>query len=175
MLTAVAVVFGYALLGSTWLIMKTEGTLQDRAYRLAWPFGLGTLALIGVVSLWTPFLDPSYKERWFSWPNIAYLAPVPLLVLIAAIALFRGLVTGAERQPFLAALSLFVLSYAGLGVSFWPWIVPRAITIHDAAAPDTSLAFLLAGAIFLLPIILGYTIWAYWVFRGKVHHDAGYH
>jgi cytochrome d ubiquinol oxidase subunit II len=174
-MTGIALVIGYGLLGSTWLIMKTEGTLQDRAYRLAWPFGLGTLALIGVVSLWTPFLDPSYKERWFSWPNIAYLAPVPLLVLIAAIALFRGLVTGAERQPFLAALSLFVLSYAGLGVSFWPWIVPRAITIHDAAAPDTSLAFLLAGAIFLLPIILGYTIWAYWVFRGKVHHDAGYH
>jgi cytochrome d ubiquinol oxidase subunit II len=125
--------------------------------------------------LWTPFLDRSYMERWFSWPNIAWLAPVPLLVLAAAIALFRGLVVGAHRQPFFAALALFVLSYAGLGISFWPWIVPRAITIHDAAAPDVSLAFLLAGAAFLLPMILGYTIWAYWVFRGKVGHDAGYH
>jgi cytochrome bd ubiquinol oxidase subunit II len=174
-MTGIALVIGYGLLGATWLIMKTEGPLQDRAYRLAWPFGLGTLILIGVVSLWTPFLDRSYMERWFSWPNIAWLAPVPLLVLAAAIALFRGLVVGAHRQPFFAALALFVLSYAGLGISFWPWIVPRAITIHDAAAPDVSLAFLLAGAAFLLPMILGYTIWAYWVFRGKVGHDAGYH
>jgi cytochrome bd ubiquinol oxidase subunit II len=174
-MTGIALVIGYGLLGATWLIMKTEGPLQDRAYRLAWPFGLGTLILIGVVSLWTPFLDRSYMERWFSWPNIAWLAPVPLLVLAAAIALFRGLVVGAHRQPFFAALALFVLSYAGLGISLWPWIVPRAITIHDAAAPDVSLAFLLAGAAFLLPMILGYTIWAYWVFRGKVGHDAGYH
>src|SRR6476619_5476690 len=119
-MTGIALVIGYGLLGATWLIMKTEGPLPDRAYRLDWPFGLGTLILIGVVSLWTPFLDRSYMERWFSWPNIAWLAPVPLLVLVAAIALFRGLVLGAQRQPFLAALALFRLSYPALGISSWP-------------------------------------------------------
>ena len=174
-LTGVAVVVGYALLGSTWLVMKTTGSLQDSAYRLAWITALGTLALIGIVSLITPFLDPVFMHRWFDWPAILYVAPVPLLVAGAAFLLLTGLAKRRETSPFFAAMALFVLSYIGLGISFHPYIVPPHITIDAAAAPDASLAFLLVGAVILIPLILGYTALAYWVFRGKVQEGTGYH
>lgn len=138
-LTGIAVVIGYALLGATWLIMKTEGELQERAFRYAWPTGIGTLALIGVVSLWTPFLDPVFMQRWFSLPAILYVAPVPLLVLAAAYSLYRGLTERRDYQPFLSALSLFIICFIGLGISFYPHIAPPSITIWDAAAPKESL------------------------------------
>jgi cytochrome d ubiquinol oxidase subunit II len=172
--TGVALITGYALLGATWLILKTEGELQDRAYRIAWPLAAGTLALIGAVSLWTPLLAPIYMERWFSFPQMLYTLPVPLMVAAVALVLFRGLSRRRELSPFLAALGVFVLSFIGLGVSFHPYIVPPSITIRDAAAPPESLAFLLAGASVLLPIILAYTGYAYWVFRGKTG-SHGYH
>jgi cytochrome d ubiquinol oxidase subunit II len=174
-LTGVALVIGYALLGATWLIMKTAGELQARAYGFAWIAGFGTLALIGVVSLWTPFLNPVYMSRWFAWPAILYTVPVPLLVALAALLLFGGLYRRYEISPFLAAIALFVLSYIGLGISFYPYILPPSITIWEAAAPDSSLRFLLVGAVVLVPLILLYTGWAYWVFRGKVDAAAGYH
>ena len=175
LLTGAALVVGYALLGATWLILKTSGEVQRRARRFAWIAGFGTLALIGIVSLITPFLDPIFMQRWFAWPAIVYSAPVPVFVAVAALALFWGLATGREAVPFFAAIALFVLSYIGLGISFYPYIVPPSLTIWDAAAPDSSLKFLLVGACVLIPLILGYTAWAYWVFRGKVDPKASYH
>jgi len=174
-MTGVALVVGYALLGATWLVMKTEGALQRQAIALSTATTLGTLAMIGVVSLWTPFLNPAFMERWLSWPAVLYVAPVPLAVLGVTWALLTGLRDRSDRRPFLGALALFVLSYIGLGISFWPLMVPPDITIRQAAAPDNSLSFLLVGAAILLPIILVYTAYAYWVFRGKVRPGEGYH
>jgi cytochrome bd ubiquinol oxidase subunit II len=174
-LTGLALVIGYALLGATWLIWKTSGELQQKAYSLAWSTGLATLALIGIVSLIMPFLDPLFRQRWFSFPNIVYAAPVPILVALAALVLLAGLGRRQERAPFLAAAALFILSYLGLGISFFPYILPPSLTIWDAAAPAKSLEFLLVGAVVLIPLILAYTAWSYWVFRGKVGARAGYH
>jgi cytochrome d ubiquinol oxidase subunit II len=175
LLTGVALVVGYALLGATWLVLKTTGELQATARRFAWLTGLATLGLIGLVSLITPFLDAVFMQRWFAWPAVIYSAPVPIFVAIAALALFWGLARERDAMPFLAAVALFVLSFIGLGISFYPYILPPSITIWDAAAPDNSLSFLLVGAIVLIPLILGYTALAYWVFRGKVDPKAGYH
>ncbi|KFL26237.1 ubiquinol oxidase subunit II [Devosia sp. 17-2-E-8] len=175
LLTGVAVVVGYSLLGATWLNLKTHGELQEKARRIAMVTGVGTLALIGIVSLWTPFINAIYFERWFGWPTAFFSAFVPLLLAICAFALWHGLRTDKHLQPFLAALGLFVLSFAGIGISFYPYIVPGALTIWDAAAPDASLSFLLVGASVLIPIILLYTGYAYWVFRGKIDPEEGYH
>jgi cytochrome bd ubiquinol oxidase subunit II len=174
-LTGLALVIGYALLGATWLIWKTSGELQDKAYSLAWSTGLATLALIGIVSVIMPFLDPVFRQRWFSFPNILYAAPVPILVGLAALVLLAGLGRRRERAPFFAAVALFVLSYLGLGISFYPFIMPPSLTIWEAAAPAGSLKFLLVGAVVLIPLILAYTAWSYWVFRGKVGASGGYH
>ena len=175
LLTGVALVLGYALLGATWLIHKTEEGVQNEAYRFARVTAVATLALIGAVSLWTPFLSPVFMARWLGWPQVLYTAPVPLLVAAAAILLFRGLARRQELTPFLAAQALFVLSYVGLAISFYPFIVPVSVTIWEAAAPDESLAFLLVGAAVLIPLILLYTAYSYWVFRGKVDAAGGYH
>ena len=175
LLTGVALVIGYGLLGSTWLNWKTEDVVQKRAHGLAMILAPATLVMIGLVSLWTPFLSDVYMERWFSWPAMLLAVPVPLLTLAAAYWLIDGLRKGKDATPFFAALGLFVLCFAGLGVSFYPHIVPNSVTIWQAAAPDNSLAFLLVGAVVLLPIILAYTAYAYWVFRGKVTRDGGYH
>jgi cytochrome d ubiquinol oxidase subunit II len=175
LLTGLAVAIGYALLGACWLNLKTTGELQARARRLAFAAGIGTISLIGVVSIWTPFLDPVYFERWFGWPTAFFSAFVPLLLAACAFGLWHGLTTDRHLQPFLAALGLFVLSYVGIGISFYPYIVPGALTIEAAAAPDASLGFLLVGAAFLIPIILAYTAYAYWVFRGKVDPEEWYH
>jgi cytochrome d ubiquinol oxidase subunit II len=174
-LTGVAVVVGYALLGACWLNLKTTGPLQENARRLALIAGVATLAVIVAVSLWTPFLEPIYFQRWFAWPTAIFSAIVPALLAACAFVLYRGLTTGKHLQPFLAALGIFVLSYAGLGISFYPYIVPGALTFEQAAAPDESLGFLLVGASVLIPIILIYTGYAYWVFRGKIDPDEGYH
>jgi cytochrome d ubiquinol oxidase subunit II len=174
-LTGIAVVVGYALLGSTWLILKTEGPVRDRAFEFARVTAYVTLALIFVVSLWTPFLSDVFMKRWFVWPQILFVAPVPLLVALAAYVLVQGLVMRNERRPFLASLALFMLCFVGLLISFYPYLVPTSVTIRDAAAPDNSLSFLLAGAAVLIPLILAYTAYSYWVFRGKVNSVGGYH
>lgn len=173
--TGAALVIGYALLGATWLIWKTEGHVQRRAYDIAFWAAPATLLFIGIVSLSTPFLSERYAARWFSWPQIALVVPVPLAVLAIAFMLLRGLTQRRELSPFLASLGLFALCFAGLGISFFPFMVPHAVTIWEAAAPDNSLAFLLAGALVLVPMVLGYTAYAYWVFRGKVNASGGYH
>jgi cytochrome bd ubiquinol oxidase subunit II len=174
-LTGVALVAGYGLLGACWLIWKTEGELQDRMYRLALPLAAAVLVAIAGVSIWTPLLDPAIAARWFSWPNIVLLAPVPLLVAACAFGLYRALTRRREHRAFPLALGLFVLSYIGLGISLFPYVVPRSVRIEDAAAGDASLGFMLVGAGVLLPLILGYTAYAYWVFRGKVRPGEGYH
>ena len=127
------------------------------------------------VSLATPFLEGAYWQRWFAWPNIVVTAPVPIAVAGIALLLFRSILHKREVMPFLLALLLFLLCFAGLGVSIWPDIVPGRVTIWEAAAPEASQAFMLVGISILVPIILIYTAYAYWVFRGKVDPDAGYH
>ncbi|MFN4088275.1 MAG: cytochrome d ubiquinol oxidase subunit II [Alphaproteobacteria bacterium] len=174
-LTGVALVVGYALLGATWLVMKTEGYVRTRAERFAWITGPATLVLIGVVSLITPFLDPRYLDRWFDMPNLLFTVWVPILLVVAALAFVKGLREGRDTWPFLAALAMFALSFVGIGISFYPYMVPPSLTIWDAAAPDESLWFLMVGAIVLVPLILLYTGYAYWVFRGKVDPSQGYH
>lgn len=174
-LTALALVTGYALLGATWLILKTEGETAVRARRLAMPLGAGLVALIGAVSLATPFLRPEYLDRWFGWPSGAWSAIVPILLAVAIWQLWSGLKNHDDMRPFLATVAIFVLSYVGLGVSFYPNLVPPALTIAEAAAPDSSLMFLLVGAVVLIPMILAYTAYSYWVFRGKVRVGDGYH
>jgi cytochrome bd ubiquinol oxidase subunit II len=174
-LTGFAVVVGYVLLGSTWLNMKTTGALQLRNRQFAMWSGFGLLALLGIVSLWTPFLQPVYYTRWFTFPAMIYSAVVPLFVLGCAWVLFSGLRSGRDAQPFIASLGLFIFTFAGLGISFYPYIVPPSLTIHDAAAPTISLTFMLPGVLILVPIIIVYTAYSYWVFRGKVDGEAGYH
>ncbi|MGV8938601.1 MAG: cytochrome d ubiquinol oxidase subunit II [Allorhizobium sp.] len=174
-LTALALVIGYAMLGATWLILKTEGETAIRARRMAIPLGAGLIVLIGAVSLATPFLRPEYLARWFGWPSGAWSAIVPVLLGLAIWQMWSGLRNQDHLRPFLATVSIFVLSYAGLGVSFYPNLVPPALTIAEAAAPDSSLLFLLVGAAVLIPMILIYTAYSYWVFRGKVRPGDGYH
>lgn len=174
-LTGCALVVGYALLGATWLIYKTEGYVQAQAFRFARISGALTLTSIAAVSLWTPFLSDIYFQRWFGLPQLIWLLPIPLLVGIAAYMLWNALRKRRELAPFLSALTLFALCFAGLLVSFFPYIVPTSVSLWEAAAPERSLRFLLAGAVFLLPIILAYTAYSYWVFRGKVNATGGYH
>jgi len=173
--TGLAVLVGYALLGATWLVMKTTGELAEQARRYAYMTAVGTLLSMGIVSLWTPFLEPLYLQRWFGWPTAAFSIIVPLLVAGCFWMLVSGLRTHHDTRPFMASLGLFVIAYAGIGISFYPYIVPTSVTIWDAAAPDESLAFLLVGAVILVPLILAYTGYAYWVFRGKVDPEEGYH
>lgn len=173
--TGAALVIGYALLGATWLVMKTEGEISDRARSFALPLSFATVGAMGVFSLWTPWLEPLYFERWFKFPTLIFSIIVPVLVLGCLYVIVNGLRKGHDARPFLAALGLFVLGYAGIGISFYPYIVPTSLTIWEAAAPDESLAFLLYGAVILVPMILGYTAYAYWVFRGKLNPDEGYH
>jgi cytochrome d ubiquinol oxidase subunit II len=174
-LTGVALVMGYALLGATWLVMKTEGELQETSRKQAWVTGAATIVLIGAVSLWTPFLEPLYFARWFAWPAMLFSAIVPLLVLVCIYGLYTGLRDMSDYRPFLSSLGLFILCFVGLGISFYPYIVPPSLSIWDAAAPDKSLGFLLVGALILMPLILAYTAYSYWVFRGKVDPHEGYH
>ena len=176
MLTGVAVVFGYALLGAGWLILKTEGALQQTARTLARPLMLVVVAFIGLVSAWLPFLDSRIMARWFEGGNFWWLAPVPLLVLAVAFALWRAVMQeGRDVRPFVFTLCLFVLAFAGLVLGIWPYIVPPSLTIWGAAASPSSQMFVLVGLVLLLPVILGYTWWSYRVFAGKVAADSGYH
>lgn len=174
LLTGVSVVVGYALLGSAWLIWKSEGALQRDARRFARLSAPALLAAIAAVSLATPFLDEKYFERWFDYPGLLVALPMPLLVAATAVALWRSLGGSRDWLPFLLSLSLFLLTMVGLGISIWPDVIPGRVSIWEAAAPEQSQLFMLIGAAVLIPIILAYTAWSYWVFRGKVG-DEGYH
>jgi cytochrome d ubiquinol oxidase subunit II len=176
LLTGVALLFGYALLGAGWLVLKTEGELQAFARRTGRRALIGVLVGVGAVSLWTPLADPAIAHRWFAWPHLLYLAPVPIIAALFALLAWRALGgRHGDAVPFIASLGLFAMSYLGIAISLWPYIVPRTYTLWDAASSEGTQAFLLIGTLFLLPIILLYTGWSYWVFRGKVRHDIGYH
>jgi len=168
-------IVAYTLLGCTWLIMKTEGDLQLKMHDLARPLALVLLAVIGIVSLWTPIAYPQIADRWFSMPNLFWFMPVPLLVLVTFYGLLKAVARNAHYTPFLLTLVLIFLGYSGLGISLWPNIIPPSISIWDAAAPPQSQGFMLVGTLFILPFILMYTFWSYYVFRGKVTHEDGYH
>jgi cytochrome d ubiquinol oxidase subunit II len=188
-LTGCALLAGYGMLGACWLVWKTEPPLQTRAVHLARRLGGLTLAAIALVSLIMPFLQPQFRARWFDFPWIVLALPVPVLVVVLAWLYFRFLNEIAEAGheevppdmmwrdgvPFLCALGLFFLSYTGLGISVWPMMVPPEITIWEAAAPRSSQLFLLVGAAVLIPVILAYTGYVYWLFRGKVREGHGYH
>ena len=175
-LTGVALMFGYALLGAGWLIIKTEGDLQALARKLGRRALIGVVAGVAVVSLWTPQIDPEIRRRWFSWPDMLYLSPVPLLTAGLTVLEWRALSgRGSHLAPFSWAVGLFLLSYLGIAISLWPMIVPHRYSLWQAASSESTQAFLLVGTLFLLPVILLYTGWSYWVFRGKARADIGYH
>lgn len=174
-ITGISLVFGYALLGATWLVMKTENEIQAWA-RNAAKYVLGFVAMaMAVVSIAMPLVDERISELWFSTPNIYYLLPMPLATAAAFIVLWRDLHNkGREVRPFLLALVLFLLGYIGFGISLYPWIVPFEFTLWDAAAVSTSQTITLIGTVIMLPIILGYTAYCYYIFRGKSGHEAMY-
>jgi cytochrome d ubiquinol oxidase subunit II len=173
--TGMGLIVAFALLGSTWLIMKTEGPLQQRAYRITKSLAWALLAVIVAISMWTPLTDEKIAQRWFSLPNLLWFAPVPLLVIAATAMLLRAIRQKRQVVPFLCTLALVFLGYSGLGISLWPNIIPPSITIWSASAPPQSQGFALVGALLIIPVILMYTVWAYYVFRGKVRAGEGYH
>ena len=174
LLVGASLVVGYALLGATWLIMKSEGPLQEHCFKLARNLGMATVGCIAAVSLATPFLSNTYYKNWFAFPQVLFAAQVPILVIIAGAMFFVSLARKYEYWPFLISLGLFALGLIGLGVSMFPYVVPGAITIWQAASPEKSQIFMLVGASVLIPIILIYTAYSYWIFRGKTGHE-GYH
>ena len=175
LLTGFALLFGYGLLGAGWLILKTEGNVQAAARRQGRICLIAVLMAIGIVSIWTPFMSETIAARWFAWPNIAFLAPVPLATAAVAWLTWHALGSETQATPFFGAIGLFVLSYVGIAISLYPMIVPHHFTLWEAASSDRTQAFLLVGTLALLPVILMYIGWSYWVFRGKVRSEIGYH
>jgi cytochrome d ubiquinol oxidase subunit II len=172
-LVGLALLPGYALLGATWLVMKTEGLVQAHVRKMSLRLLVLVMAAMAVISLWMVIFDPGVRARWFALPNIFWLAPVPLLAAGAAFVLWRSLASGPDARPFQMAIALFSLGYLGLGVSLWPYVVRPSLTIWDAASPPVTQGFILAGVAITLPLVLGYTFYAYRVFRGKT--GSGYH
>jgi cytochrome d ubiquinol oxidase subunit II len=169
-------VSAYALLGATWLVMKTEGTLQERLRHHARILTWTLLLVIAAISIWTPLSQPQVARKWFSWPNMLLFSPVPVLVVACGVLLMRFLRDRRSQvMPFLLTLALVFLGYSGLGISLWPNVLPPSISIWEAAGPPQSLGFTLVGALLIVPITLAYTAWSYWVFRGKVRSGEGYH
>ncbi len=175
LLCGLSLVAGYGLLGATWLMMKTEGPVAERARGQAKLLLVGVIVFMGAVSLWTPLQFPRIAERWFSRPNVFYLWPVPLVTGLLALLLWRSIEKGSEIIPFFATIGLFLLGYLGLVISSFPYLVPPTLTIWDTAAAPVSQLFMLVGTLMLLPIILGYIVLVYWIFRGKVREGEAYH
>ncbi|MNS49108.1 Cytochrome bd-II ubiquinol oxidase subunit 2 [compost metagenome] len=173
--TGLGLVAGYALLGCTWLIMKTEGRLHRHMCSIAQPLTFTLLAVIAVLSVWTPLAQPHIAQRWFSLPNMFWFLPVPVLVAAAGFDLIRRVRGTPAAGPFLLSLALVFLAYTGLGISIWPAIIPPDISIWTASAPPQSQGFALVGALLIIPIILVYTAWSYYVFRGKVRTGEEFH
>ncbi len=174
-LCGLGVTTGYALLGATWLVMKTEGPVARRARQHAKTLLFAVLVLMAAVSLWTPIMQPRIAERWFTLPNFFYLWPVPVITAAVAFFAWRWLERDYDAPPFLAGIALFLLGYLGLVISNFPYIVPPSLTIWDTAASPPSQIFMLIGTLFLLPIIIGYIVMVYWLFRGKVREGESYH
>ena len=170
-ITGLGLVAGYALLGSTWLIMKTEGELQQWAYKITPILLIAVLVVFAIVSLYTPFVDQGVLNRWFNGVSIIWLLPV--LALYCAFLVFRSVKKQQEGMPFVATMGLFLFTYLGLLASKWPYLVPPDYTLWDAASAYESQLFLLLGFLFVIPFVLGYIAWSYYIFRGKV--KGGYH
>ena len=175
LLCGLGVLAGYALLGATWLVMKTEGPVAERAHAQAKPLLIAVLVFMALVSIWTPLAFERIATRWFSTPNIYFLWPVPLLTALTALMAWRWLDERREALSFLAAIALFLLGYLGLVISTFPYLVPPTLTVWQTAAVPASQIFMLLGTLVLLPIILGYIGFVYWLFRGKVREGEGYH
>jgi len=173
-MVGMALVFGYALLGATWLIMKTDGITQDWARKCA-GYVLGYVGIfLGLVSLSMPMMNADVKALWFSLPNIFYLLPIPLSTLVMFVMIWRGLHKGKEYLPFFLSIAVFLTGYLGLGISLWPWLVPFKVSFRQAAAAPESQSFLLVGTAVMLPLVLGYAAYSYYVFRGKTSDEALY-
>ncbi len=173
--TGLSLVVGYASIGAGWLMLKTEGEVAERARTLARPLYVALLVAIGIVSIWTPIEIPRIAERWFTLPNLLILAPVPLFTAVVALWGWIAINRGWSAQPFFAAVALFLLAFIGLVISNVPYLVPPTIDIWEAAAAPSSQVFMLIGTVLLLPIILVYVGFVYWVFRGKLTEGTGYH
>ena len=175
LLCGFGVSFGYALLGATWLVMKTKGPVADRARAQATWLLYAVLAFMTVVSLWTPLAFPRIRDRWFSLPNSFFLWPVPLFTAFVAFIAWQSLRRNGDTMPFAATIGLFLLGFLGLAISSFPYLVPPSLTIWQTAAAPSSQRFMLAGTMVLLPLILAYTGYVYWLFRGKVGPGESYH
>jgi cytochrome bd ubiquinol oxidase subunit II len=173
-LTGFGLMIGYALLGACWLNWKTEGGLQRQSVTYAGRLGIALLIMIGIVSAMTLRLEALYYTRWLAYPGVLATAQVPLATVVVTVMFYRSLAQQRDAQPFFWVLALFGLCLIGLGISIWPNVIPARVSIWEAAAPYKSQMFMLVGAGLLVPVILAYTAWAYWVFRGKVGSD-GYH
>jgi len=173
-MTGLALVCGYALLGATWLIMKTEDETQQWARKCANYLLVFVAFFMGLVSLSMPFMNDDIKNLWFAWPNLIMLSPMPLLSAGMLVLLWRDLRGQREYRPFFLSLGLFLMNYLGLGISMWPWLVPFEITFRQAAAAPESQSLLLVGTAIMLPIILAYVGYCYYIFRGKSSHEATY-
>lgn len=171
----IAVCVGYALLGATWLVMKTDGPLQMRAYNYGRNSAILLILAIAAVSIYLVSSFENVADRWLTWPGSAALWVVPFALAVIGGGLLNSLTKQQEGRPYLWALGVFLIAFIGFAVSIFPYLIPFQITLWEAAAPDNSLAFLLVGAVILLPIIFAYTGYTYWVFRGKVKEDSGYH
>ena len=173
-MTGVALLFGYALLGATWLVMKTDGITQDWARKCA-SYVLGYVGVfLGIVSISMPIMNAGVRDLWFTLPNFCYLLPVPLVTAALFIFIWRDLHKGVENRPFFLSIGVFLMGYLGLGISLWPWLVPFAVTFRQAAAAASSQSFLLVGTLVILPVVLIYTAFCYYVFRGKASHEGYY-
>ncbi len=170
--TGLSVVVSYSVLGAAWLHQKTTGPMQAYSYRILKKIYWLLPLVIVVACLWTPTLHSDFSDRWFSWPTMLYLSPIPILSVALTFLLVRAIHQHQEMASFLYALSLFLLSFAGFAASIYPKIIPPDITIFTAASPPQSLTFLLVGVLVLFPVILSYSAYNYWVFRGKVYLDA---
>ena len=174
-MTGIAVVFGYALLGSTWLVMKTEDITQSWARNVS-SYVLGIVGIfMALVSMAVPFVNERIKHFWFSTPNIYYLAIIPIITAALFLMVWRDLhKSKREYRPFLCSIGIFLMGYLGLGLSLFPWLIPYHYTIWDAAASGPGLSLMLCGVVPLLPLILGYTGYCYYIFRGKSSHEHMY-
>lgn len=167
LMTGIAVVVAYALLGACWLIYKTDGAQQQwaraTAVRLAWII----TGFIALVSIWTPMAEPAIARRWFSWPNLLFLSPVPVLAALTIWGFAQAVSAKRDLAPFILCVGLYMLTLAGLAISLWPYVVPRHLSVWEVAAPPDTQRFLLWGVAAILPVVLAYTAYAYYVFRGK--------
>lgn len=174
LLTGIALISGYGLLGSTWMIMKSEHKLQRKMFH----FAKGLLVIVGVfmvlVSIWTPLHSEEIFQRWYSFPNVLFLLPLPIITSILFVLTWISLNKKHEFRPFIYSIFIFLCAYTGMAISVYPYLIPHQLTIWEAAAPDSTLIFIMVGVLIMLPILLTYTIFSYRIFKGKSLEDL-YH